>query len=381
MIAWAKARMSQAKSKHRLRQRKPQEASPPERFFQRELAGEDGPAFEAMKTLFVRAGEVYRRQPWDDIQEVDLVMFEHPVSGEPCFCSVMGAMGEAMAVQVYIGVDSYLWFQDIHAGAQASFGDFLANQYSVFVNFVMPDELGVDDRELAKRMNHPLAKNTAVPVFRTIRPGYHPWFMTETEVRTLVEGLEALLAVGGVRSENADVDFWREDGVYPLVRRMSEEGKFVEYSVQCVKAPTKPVKKRKVPQLDQPRIESILGQRLRSTGILDVDHFYGAGMIGEEHERKACFRLSIAIDSKSGFAFPPQISAPQDETGDVLQGVVLKAIETKRALPVEIHVLSREFKILLAPLAKALAVPVKVKKSLPALEFAKSELENMLGAP
>jgi len=372
--------MSQAKSKHRLRQPKPQAGSPPERFFQRELAGEDAPTFEAMKTLFVRAGEVYRRQPWDDMQEVDLVMFEHPISGEPCFCSVVGAMGESLAVQVYIGVDSYSWFRDIHAGAKVSFGDFLANQYSVFVNFVRPDELEVDDRELAKWMKHPLDKNTAAPVFRTIRPGYHPWFMTESEARILVQGLEALLAVRGVRSENADVDFWSEDGVYPLVRRISEEEKAVEYSVQCVEPPAKPAKKRKVPQLDQPRIESILRQRLPSAGILEVDHFYGAGMIGEEHERKACFRLSIAIDSKSGFAFPPQVCRPQDDTGDLLQDAVLKAIEMKRTLPVEIHVLRQDFKTLLAPIAKALAVPIKVKKSMPALEFAKSELENILGA-
>jgi len=48
-------------------------------------------------------------------------------------------------------------------------------------------------------------------------------------------------------------------------------------------------------------------------------------------------------------------------------------------LPVAIHVIDREFKILLDPLAEALRFQIKVTDSLPALQFARSEMEAMLG--
>jgi hypothetical protein len=107
----------------------------------------------------------------------------------------------------------------------------------------------------------------------------------------------------------------------------------------------------RLPNLDQHRIQSIFGRGLRSAGTLEVDHFHGAGTIGAKHERKACFRIALAIDSKTGFGFPPEVGAPETS------------------------------KILLAPLAQALGVQVKVRKSLQALEFAKSEMQSMLGDP
>jgi hypothetical protein len=135
----------------------------------------------------------------------------------------------------------------------------------------------------------------------------------------------------------------------------------------------------KLLDLDQRSIQSILDLRYPSAGILEVDHFYSAAMIGAKHERKACLRIALAIDSKSAMAFPPQVGAPEESTGNMLQKVVLEAIEAKGALPVEIHVLSREFKIVLDPLAEILGFRVKVRDSLPALQFARSEMQGLLG--
>jgi len=50
----------------------------------------------------------------------------------------------------------------------------------------------------------------------------------------------------------------------------------------------------------------------------------------------------------------------------------------KHALPAEVRVLNREYKILLDPLAESLGFRIKVQDSLPALSFAKTEIEAML---
>jgi len=374
----AKANMTQAKSKHRRAQATPTAVSPPERFFIKDL-GDEAPSFQTMQSLFTRAAAVHAKRPWSEMEEDNLVAVEHPATREACFCSVMGSAGEARVIQVYIGEESYFWFHKVHAGGNVSLGDYLANQYSVFVHFVSPGELAPPDRELAKNMKHPLARGTEVPFFRTIRPGYHPWFVTENEARILAGGLEAILVASEALSKNPHADLWSEEDVYPLVQLYGEPGDHWEYNLKAVAAPIQTPRIPKLADLDQPRIQSILDRRFPSAGILEVDHFYDSASIGGKHERKACTRVAMAIDSKTGFAFPPQIGAPEESTGNMLQRVVLAAIEAKRALPVQIHVLDREFKILLDPLAELLGFSVKVRDALPALQFAREAIQGMLG--
>jgi hypothetical protein len=91
--------------------------------------------------------------------------------------------------------------------------------------------------------------------------------------------------------------------------------------------------------------------------------------------------VAIAIDAESGFAYPPVVVSPESSDGEALAGAVFQAIEGARVLPVEIHVRNGNLKILLDPLAGALGFPVKVRKSLPALDFAKSEFLKMMGDP
>ncbi len=179
-------------------------------------------------------------------------------------------------------------------------------------------------------------------------------------------------------AQEPDADLWDEEDVYPLVEFTAEHSDRWEYVIKQRAAPCEIPTMPKLPDLDHPRIQSILDLRYPSAGILEVDHFYNAAMIGAKHERKACMRIALAIDAKSAMAFPPQVGAPEESTGNMLQQVVLEAIEAKGALPVEIHVLNREFKIVLDPLAEALGFQIKVRDSLPALSFAKNEMEAML---
>ena len=126
-------------------------------------------------------------------------------------------------------------------------------------------------------------------------------------------------------------------------------------------------------------MQAIRNRKLPSQQVLQVDHFYGAGMIGQKNQRKACFRLAIAIDAETAAAFPPEVGAPEALTGDLLTRAVLKAIESGGFLPFEVHVREPEFRVILGALAKALGFRVKVADSLPALDFAKEHLLGMMG--
>jgi hypothetical protein len=373
--------MSKVKNTHKSAQRRTKQAppaSPPERFFQKEL-GEEAPSFQTMQSLFSRAIALQAKEPWNEMEEDNLVVVEHPVTKQVLYTSVMGAAGEARAVQVYIGPESYFWFLGIRSNVPATIGDYLANQNSIFVSFTNPGELAPHDRLLAKSMNHPLTRGIEVPQFRTIRPGYHPWFVTESEAQALAAGLEGILVAREACSKNPDLDLWSREDVYPFVQFNRQSGEQSLYSLTSVAAPVETPSMPVLPDLDQRRIQKALDRSYPSSGTIEVDHFYNAASIGGKHERKACTRIALAIDAKTMLAFPPLVSAPEDSAGNMLQQVILGAIEAQLAIPAEIHVRDREFKILLAPLAEKLGFDIKVRDILPALDFARREMEAMLG--
>jgi hypothetical protein len=374
----SKVKTTRPKSaQHRTKQ--PSATSPPERFFQKEL-GEEAPSFQTMQALFVRAIALQARAPWNEMEEDNLVVVGHPVTKQVLYASVMGAAGEARAVQVYIGLESYFWFLKVHSQIPATLGDYLANQNSVFVSFTNPGELAPHDRLLAKSMKHPLTPGIEAPQFRTIRPGYHPWFITDSEAQTLAAGLEGVLVACEARSKNPDLDLWSQEDVYPFVQFNRQSGEQSLYSLTSVAAPVETPRMPVPPDLDQRRIQKALDQSYPSSGTLEVDHFYNAASIGGKYERKACMRIALAIDAKTMMAFPPLVSAPEDSTGNMLQQVILGAMEAQLAIPAEIHVRDREFKILLAPLAEKLGFDIKVRDVLPGLDFARGEIEAMLMA-
>lgn len=349
-------------------------------FFEKELAGETGPSIATMQTLCNLADEVLARHPWDLLLEDALVLVVDEISGEMCFGSVLGALGEVRALHVYLGLESFYLFKELHAGVAMPPEEFFAIQRSLYVEFVTRSELAAPDRNLLNVIGYPMKKRGAlVPIFRSIRPGFHPWYVTEAEGHILADCQRAVITVYDLVSANQDFHYWNKENVYPLVSWNQGEGKQVGHQIKMVEPPAPAPLKPELPTLDEARIERVRKGKSPLEGVIEVDHFYGAGMIGEKDQRKACFRMGLAIDAESGVAYPPELGLPTTSTGEILTEVVLKATESAHGLPRHIHVRRSEFKILLWPLAQALGFSVTVKKSLPALEFAKGHLLTMMG--
>lgn len=353
----------------------------PEYFFQEQLKGEDPPAFATMRALYDLSGEIFARQPWSVLADEDLVLVEGASPGETCYCSVMGALGEVLSLHVYLGSHGYRLFSDIRSGDAFTVGEFFARARCLFVEFVKLGELTAPDQALLKSMGHTRRRGGRAPMFRSVRPGFYPWYVTESEARVLMECERATLAFWDIFVQNPEQDFWEKEDVYPLLVPLGQKGKERGYQIRSAQAPLPPRVTPGPPVLDAARVKQVRDSGFPSQGIWEVDQFYGAGMIGTENERKACFRIAIAINVETGFAYPPVVVSPNCSDGEALTQAVFHAIDGAHGLPVEVHVRSRESKLLLEPLARALGFPIKIKKSLPALDFAKSELLKMMGDP
>ena len=348
----------------------------PNRYFVKELAGENPPSLAAMKRLYALASDLYGLRPWRVLDESQLILVRDSVSGELCYCSVMGMLGEVYSMHAYIGTESLRLFRRLEAEEVTDAGEFFATQHSVSVEFVPKAELERQDRELLAALGHPQGRGLASPIFRTIRPGFHPWFVTEEEARTLAECIRAVIVICTAVASQKSAKFWDLTDTYPMVTRM--EGAEPRYQVDLVKAvlpaepPVMPVR------LEEETLRLLRSQDYTVRGVMELDHILTGTPIGKKGERSACAAFALAVDAESGMVLAPDVNNSSVAAGDALARVFLNAVQAGHTLPKEVRVRSQRLKDCLAPLMESFGVAVRVAGRLPAADEARSSLLGYL---
>ena len=348
----------------------------PDRCFQKELSGENPPSFSTMQTLYGLASTLYGLRPWRLLDESELILVRDRASSEICYCSVMGALGEVLAMHAYIGARGYRLFRKLADEEITDPGEFFRSQHSVSVEFVPRAELEGEDRKLLSALGHPVGKGLASPIFRTIRPGFYPWFVTQEEAETLMQCIHAVILVCSAVAEEANVNFWDKPDTYPMVTSVNKGHDQYRIEPMKVAVPGEPpiVSSR----LDEESIRRLRSQDYAVRGVMELDRIFSPAVIGKKNERKASTCIALAVDANSGMVYPPELTTSAVAAGDALAKVCIKAIQTSRAMPREIRVRSSGLKECLAPLSEALGVPIKVAGKLRALDEAQSHLLKML---
>jgi hypothetical protein len=355
--------------------------SKPEQFFAKELSGERPPSFSTMESLYGLAVKLYTLSPWSVLDENELVLTRDPATGETCYCSVMGALGQCLAVHAYIGTEGYRLFRRVAAGEITGAGEYYELQHSVYLEFASRAELAAQDRKLLTALGHPLRAVKRSPIFRASRPGFHPWYVTEEEGQLLAECIRAVIVICSAVSAQRGLTYWDRPNAYPMVSRVGGKEGELRYQIELVEAilpkelPLPPVR------LAAAQLDKLRNRDYAIRGVMELDYFPTAATIGLKSERKAGMRIALAVDADTGFLFPPELAPPGVSVADVLGTAIIKAIETGRALPKEVRVSSRKFKDCLNPIAEVCGFPVNVVRSLPALAEAREGLLRSLGEP
>ncbi len=352
-------------------------ATIPDQFFTNELVGETPPSYSTMQRLYDVALELIPLQPWHVLDESELVLTRDSATGETCYCSVMGALGEVLMVQAYIGAEGYRLFRRVAAGEVAGAGEFYEAQHSVYVEFVLTEELDARDRKLLRALDHPRAAKGA-PVFRACRPGYFPWYVTEQEARMLEECLRAVIVTCQAVTQQAGKTLWKRPYTYPMVSRLDDQVGKPTYRIELVEAtlPKEPPLPRA--QLGPEELRRLHKQDYAIRGVLELDHFSSGAQVGNKNERKGCVGVAMAVDSETGFVFPPEMAPPGSSIANALGMAIVRAAEVRRAIPREVRVSQRKYKDCLDPISEVGGFPINVVRSLPALAEARESMLSML---
>lgn len=321
-----------------------------------------------------------RLAPWTWIYDSQLFGVEDPESGERLYCSIMGSLGDFLALGVYPGASGYQSFRklyDVDPDTQAV--DALYLQDCLIVSFDDDDILDPEDRTFLESMGGDYRVGNAYPCFRSYKPGYFPWVLDEAEVRMLRLALEqARIFAEEIRDSGAVVPM-QSDGHVPEIpfRR------FVDGEWRTEKMKTDSPIQLSPPQLSfdpQTLKEAVAGYSLAEKYWL-VEMFYMQQPVMEEGDERPYFPKAIVLLDLQSQQIVGMDAVKPHEVEEATVGSLLECFGHHGFLPNQMVVSNRENYILLKEFCKSLGIALEKDEQMNIVEELKSELfANMAAA-
>jgi hypothetical protein len=311
------------------------------------------PTENEWKRLYELAIKVNELGPWEWMYEDSIFGVQNPETEEIGFVSIMGEGGEHFAIGVYLGAEGLFGFHNLHEKAADDIFDFPEyvdgiennkidenNAYALFeipqlqVSFENREHLEKEDHAVIKKLAFKFRGSNNYPLFRSIVPGFMPYFITSDDARFLSYVLEQLLdfapRVIADESilEDTDVDENYESFLVRIPKR--ENGKIVWNEEHIVIQP--PAEKEISVTIPQTIIDEIIEFPQNQELAIEVDLFYSSTPVAGKGKRPFIPKMLLFADRNSGAIVGVELLQPQPTEVDNMTQLVANVFELLRKL-------------------------------------------------
>jgi hypothetical protein len=341
---------------------------------------------------------------WEWMSDTDVFGVQNPEIGEIGYCCVLGEMGEVYGLVVYLvslGLEQHHKIQSkrLHAGSP----DFAYSQSCLTAWFGNRRDLDDTDRKIVKELGLKFRGSDASPQFRSMQPGYFPWYLSESEAKFLILCLEQARQVAldfknnpdclnapaknlyfvRIPSKMADdsvsdspasgLSPGRQQSLFPVAgetRVRQWETRWLS-PAPLVKAGVKPF------PLDELRLQRIKKSSQSYNGAWEVDAFFTTQPVAGDDRPFFPYTL-LCADHDSGFIWSTVLAEPSTWETEFPKSF-LQGVEEHKLLPATLSFRKEQLRELFTPLATQLGIEVEITKKLPAVDRAKRELLKFIG--
>jgi hypothetical protein len=304
--------------------------------------------------------------------EDDLFGVQNPETSEFGFVSIMGTLGEHLAISVYLGPEGLYGFWDLEDAGPMGSAEQILEIPQLQASFEDRKELQQRDRDLIKQLSLKFRGQRAWPMFRSFRPGFVPWFLEAAEVRFLTHVLEQTADVAERSLANPDLLEPPDEDTY-LMRIPQPTGDGLVWSDQLMAVPSPQPASISV-RMDRQALAA-LKSAPRGRQTLEADFFLLPMATQQERGVRPYYPyVLMMVEQQSGMILGSEILKPEPTLTDMWGLIPLNLVQQLYRLgmvPKEIKIRSPLLLQLLQPLAKDLGFKLKEVKKLPTLDSAK----------
>ncbi len=333
------------------------------------------PTLEEWRRLYAAAAAFKQEAPWEWMEEDELFGVRDPETGEIGYMSIMGILGEHLALDIFLGAEGLDGFWYMHLGKTQDNPAFLLEVPQLQVSFEDRETLHARDREVIKALGLKFRGQQAWPMFRDYTPGRAPWFITSQQARFLTVALEQVLDVIHRLRDNPELLNPPEKDRY-LVRVLTEQG----WEDQWLAPPPLPM--RPPPPIDSRRLATMRAELPRQALVLEADLFALPSFVrdGDDPRPYVPYALMV-VESKSGLILGMELMLARPSLAAVEEQSLTKfmdLISRGGSLPRQIAVRNERLYNLLMPLAAGLGIQLRQARHMPALDQARGALQRWL---
>jgi len=312
--------------------------------------------------------------PWRWMLEDQIFGVRNPETGQIGYVSVMGALGEHLAVAVYLGSEGLEGFWRMHEGTDVA-------EYALLevpqlqAAFMNREDLLPEDREILKGLGVKVRGRQAWPAFHSIVPGCLPWPVDPAEASYLALALEQTIEVAKRVASDPRVLKRGPKGTY-LVRTLAVQG-WIDEWLSPPATPPPPL-----PSFNREQAAALRARLPRTRMTVQIDLFpLGVSIRERRGVRPYLAYTLLVVDAESGLVLGSDVMTAQPSLQEMWSTVPTKVMGIfagSQMLPARIATASSRLEEYLAPLAAEWNCPIKTFRRLPALEAARTALEQFM---
>ena len=332
------------------------------------------PVPEYWEKLYAAAVEFKQTCCWEWMNDGDVFGVQDPVSGEIGYCVILGSMGEVFALAVYRGTEGLAGITKMHTGMiDLELEESIQLQNCLIASFEDREDLQERDREMIKKAGLKFRGRKEWPLFRSLMPGYVPWFLNKEEAVFLTIALQQATDIALKVKEDPQLLTSANSDEY-FVRTAEKKGRKTIWKDSYIKPELINKVESQSYVMDELRIKRIKkAASLRGT-TLEVDFFYAPYPVQERKGRRPYFPyLCLWVDRKSGLVLKHCL-AKHEELTEIFKETFISLVEELKVIPASVLVRREEAWEMLVPLADALDIEIEMVKR---LEMMDEVRENM----
>lgn len=338
------------------------------------------PSLDEWRQLYQAATAFREAAPWEWTPETDVFGVQNPESGQIGYGSIMGTLGEHLALAVYLGSEGLEGFWRLEEGRGLE-PSFVLEVPQLQASWEDREALSQEDREVIKALGLKFRGRGVWPLFRSYVPGYFPWFVTPEEARFLTLVLEQGLEVARrVKENRALLAPNLRKGIY-LVRTPEKQGETLVWKDEWAEPPPPQPRPLPLPTITEKDLAA-LRQLPRQKMTVQADLFLMPSPIKEKEDPRPYFPYNLMmVEARSGVILGTDLLTPKPSLDTVWAKVpeaFLNVLRRLGSLPTEVAVRSERVYELLEPVADGLGIRLTRQRSLPALEQARATLEQWM---
>lgn len=332
------------------------------------------PTLSCWKKLYEAAVNFKETCCWEWMDDRFVFGVQNPASGEIGYCVVLGSMGEVFALAVYRGTEGLEGLTRIHMGmVDLELEESLQVQNCLIASFEDREDLQEKDRETIKKLGLKFRGRKEWPLFRSMLPGYVPWFLNREEAVFLTYALEqARDVVMRVKEKPHLLTPPRPEQYF--VRTAEKHGRKITWNDSFITPDTVDTEDTGSYNVDELRLKRIQKLSVFRDTVLEVDFFYAPYPVQERKGQRPYFPyLCLWVDRKSGLVLKHCL-AKHEELDSAFRENFLSLIEDLKVIPSAVMLKREDALEMLAPLAEGLKIEINMVKKLKMMDEVR---ENM----